>query len=329
MSARSLTGVVCLAGLLAGRAAADEPDKTTKATKATTSDPNEPQAEHPAPGSQERASSIEPKPAEAPPPGRTRFEAEPLRDGAVIAMSVGFAGLLELIIGTGEVQPQEISKNFSTDSLLAIDRAAATQTVDPYAGTYSNLAVIIAMGYAIVDPIVTGIREKNVQSAITDGFIYAQSIAVTWAVTNLAKIAVRRPRPRAYIEAEMHKDDPNYVNTQTDTALSFFSGHSSITAAIVATSTYLAFARSPDSVRPWLTLGGGTALLGVVAYGRIRSGAHFPTDVIAGIMAGAGIGILVPHFHRLATEKQRPLWIGYAPELDGPAGGVLTLSGQF
>jgi membrane-associated phospholipid phosphatase len=281
------------------------------------------------PGDSERATSIEPKPVEPPPPGRTRFEAEPVRDGAVIAIALGFGGILALVNSTGEINPQQISRTFQTDDLLPIDRGAVTQTFSSSASAWSNVGLIAAFAYAVADPIATGYRESHRQSAIVDAIIYAQSLAVTWSVTDLSKIAVRRPRPRAYQEAEANKDNPDYMNFETDTALSFFSGHASLCAAVTSTATYLAFARSPHSARPWLTLLGGTAVTTFVGYNRVRSGAHFPTDVIAGTLAGAGVGLLVPHFHRAATEKQRPVWIGYVPEGRGRVAGLLTLSGAW
>jgi len=48
-----------------------------------------------------------------------------------------------------------------------------------------------------------------------------------------------------------------------------------------------------------------------VSIERVRSGAHFPTDVIAGSIAGAGIGVVVPHLHRTEDIKQRRVWVGY------------------
>jgi undecaprenyl-diphosphatase len=95
--------------------------------------------------------------------------------------------------------------------------------------------------------------------------------------------------------------------------------------AIGATATYLAFVRSPHSPRPWITLGVATALTAFVSYERVRAGDHFPTDVIAGAMAGAAIGILVPHLHRHKDEAP-PVWIGVAP---APGGGSLSLQGLF
>ena len=111
----------------------------------------------------------------------------------------------------------------------------------------------------------------------------------------------------------------------TDLGLSFFSGHAATVAAIGATATYLAFVRSPNSPRPWITLGAATALTAFVGYERVRAGEHFPTDVIAGSMAGAAIGVLVPHLHRHQQEPP-PVWIGVSPV---PRGGSLSLQGIF
>ena len=70
----------------------------------------------------------------------------------------------------------------------------------------------------------------------------------------------------------------------------------------------------------------GTVLTAFVSYERVRSGEHFPTDVIMGSLAGAAIGVLVPHFHRHPHlhEKQLevvPQWVGFAPPSHG-AGAV-------
>src|SRR4051812_43133744 len=47
------------------------------------------------PADPERKESVEPKPALPPPPGRTKFDADPIADGAIIAVSLGFAGILD------------------------------------------------------------------------------------------------------------------------------------------------------------------------------------------------------------------------------------------
>ncbi len=258
------------------------------------------------------------------------FAVDPVGDTAVIAVGTGFAGLLDLIITTGEIRPQQISTSFDAKSLLAIDRAAVTQRVDGNAATFSNIGLGVALSYAVLDPIATGFRERDAMTGLVDGVLYVETFALTMAVTNLAKVAVRRPRPLAYTAAQQHKDDPSYSNTDTDSSLSFFSGHTSVAAALTATATYLAFARSPRSVRPWITLIAGTALTSFVGFERVRAGKHFPTDVFAGAMAGAGVGLLVPHLHRAEHEKKRAYWLGATPTTyDKTIGGVVSINGVF
>lgn len=281
---------------------------------------------HP-PTAHARRTDLEPKPALAPPP-RTTLDVDPIADGAVILVSLGFAGILDLINGTGEVRPQQISPTFDRSQLLGIDRGAVSQSVDSNANLYSNVGLVVAATYAVADPILSGLRERSAQTALVDAFMYAESISITFAMTNIVKMAVRRPRPQAYIDAEANRGNPNYSNADTDSSLSFFSGHSSITAAIGATATYLAFIRSPRTLRPWVTLILASALSTYVSVERVRAGAHFPSDVIAGSIAGAGVGVIVPHLHRSEDIKQRRVWVGFQPAPAG-SGGTAMITGVF
>jgi undecaprenyl-diphosphatase len=281
----------------------------------------------------ERRKSFEPRVAELNPQARITFQSDPIADGCIILVSVGSAGVLELINSTGEIRPQQIAPNFDPDNLIWIDRGAVKSSYDSSAALLSNMGLGLAGLFAVVDPILSGVRERNVQAGLVDAIMYAETISLTLALTNVVKMAVRRPRPIAYAEAEAHKDDPTYSNASTDSSLSFFSGHASTTGAIGATATYLAFARSPRSLRPWITLFVAGSVTTFTAVERVRAGRHFPTDVIAGAFAGAGIGVVVPHLHRTEDVQQRPVWVGFnaAPPAErGEAeGGVLTLNGLF
>lgn len=282
------------------------------------------------PKAQERKVTLVPQVAEEPEEHVT-FQSDPIADGAIIVVSLGSAGILELINSTGEIRPQQIAPDFDRNNFIWIDRAAVGQTPSKSAGSLSNLGLGVAVAYAALDPILTGLREQNVQAGLVDAIMYSETAAVTLALTNIVKMAVRRPRPQAYIDAEAHKDDPDWSNTSTDSALSFFSGHASMVGALGATATYLAFARSKGPLRPWLTLAFATSLTAFVSVERVRAGKHFPTDVIAGAFAGAGIGVVVPHLHRTAEVQQRRVWVGFSPTVERAhaQGGVLTLNGLF
>jgi membrane-associated phospholipid phosphatase len=272
------------------------------------------------------AAAEEPEPAPHFEPSQ-HFTIDPVVDGVLIVGGVGFAEVLSLILSTNEIKPNPPG---DPASLLSIDRSAVTQTIDPHAGTYSNVGLYTAYGYAALDSILAGVRDGR-RAFVVDSILYGESIAITWAFTDATKIGVRRPRPIDYVNCRGTTSDPTCDST--DLQLSFFSGHAATTATIVATASYLAFVRDGwRAPRPWITLAAGTLLTGFVSYERVRAGEHFPTDVLVGSMAGASIGVLVPHFHRRAhyhgTELEAPpLWIGYAPA--GGVGGTLTLGGNL
>jgi len=345
MKPSAALGLVAIAMIAAkpGRAQGQEskPPRTTTATLAAPNNPGSATAAQKAPVVEaqevsppkdpERKVTLEPKVAEPATRGRVTFDIDPVADISMIAVSLSFAGTLELINSTGEIRPQQIASNFNRSQLFAIDRSAVNQTPDPKAGTYSTIGLGVAIAMAATDPIMSGYREHSVQTGLADAFMYAESISFAFAMTNITKMAVRRPRPIAYIDADAHKGDLNYANNNTDSALSFFSGHAAITASIGATATYLAFARSPGRARPWLTLVAAVGLSTFVSIERVRAGAHFPTDVIAGTVVGAGVGVAVPHLHRSEDIKQRRVWVGFAPvnNRDTERGGIVSLSGVF
>jgi len=252
-----------------------------------------------------------------------RFKADPVTDIATLGISLGFGALSQAVISTGELDPQPPG---STDRLLSFDRVAVTQSADPHASTISGIGVGVAGAYALGDTIFTGFSDSR-EAALLDGLLYAESAGISFATANLVKIAVRRPRPRTYRERDQlaAQGKPYPTNPGTDSSLSFFSGHTAETAALSATATYLAFARSRTSTRGWITLFAGTLLTGFVGYERVRAAAHFPTDVLAGAAVGGGIGTLVPALHQQRTGRA-PVWIGVVRPGSGTG---LALTGLF
>jgi membrane-associated phospholipid phosphatase len=285
----------------------------------------------PRPASADPPSTVAPPPTtqNTVPPGPPglelgqHFVVDPVLDGVVVAGGAGFSVLLGLVLSSGE-----ISANLPgpTSNLLSWDRVAVTQSIDPNAGTYSNIGLYTAIGFAVLDPVVSGVRD-GWDAALVDAMIYAETASMTETFTDVTKIAVRRPRPIDYVNCPYPQPTPPKAGcTATNLNLSFFSGHAATVASIGATATYLAFVRDPDGARPWITLGASVALTGFVSYERVRSGQHFPTDVIAGSMAGAAMGIVVPHLHRHKQEAPT-VWVGAAPAPGG--GGSLTVGGSF
>ncbi|MDZ7724771.1 MAG: phosphatase PAP2 family protein [candidate division KSB1 bacterium] len=138
----------------------------------------------------------------------------------------------------------------------------------------------------------------------TLALMYAETAVLTAGVTNLTKVLVRRTRPYVYFP-----DRPIQHKLEKDARKSFFSGHTSLA---FATATYTATVTSEyltDNTQRTGVWGGCMALASSVAVCRVLGGRHFPTDVIAGALAGGLIGYVVPALHRQNGEKtaQTPL----------------------
>ena len=253
------------------------------------------------------------------------FTIDPVTDGVLIGGGGSLAGLLSLILSTGEIVP---TLPGPTSTLLSIDRLAVTQHIDPHAATYSDITLWTAVGFAVLDPFLSASRD-GWDAALVDAVMYAETISLTEALTDLTKIAVRRPRPIDYVTCPYGVKSTATAPActgNTDLQLSFFSGHAATVASIGATATYLAFERGGvRSPRGWITLVTSIGMSTFVSIERVRAGEHFPTDVIAGVFAGAMVGVLVPHLHRHIQEAP-PVWLGFTTV---PGGGSLTLGGSF
>lgn len=151
-----------------------------------------------------------------------------------------------------------------------------------------------------------------------DAVVLLEVFAVNLGLTNVVKYAVRRPRPYSY-ESESALGDVR----EDESRLSFYSGHASTAFAMAtawATIFTLRHPRARAAVPAWLAAVGLAATTAVL---RVEAGKHFWTDVIAGSLAGAAVGVLVPALHRDPAAR---LSAGLRP---GPRGALVTLAGRF
>lgn len=249
--------------------------------------------------------------ADSPPEPQTGVvEINPLVDAGLLVSGLSLGLSLELIISTGELTPQQPG---DPNKLSAIDRPFAKRH-----GTNKFEVSTVGLGaigaFMITDVVLAGVYDRG-DPWYDYTVMYLESLAMTLVLTDLIKIAVRRPRPEAYAAVRDTGED----NEGTNSALSFISGHASIAAAVSSTATYMAFARDSTPIERWSVLAGGAALTGVVGMFRVVEGKHFPTDVIAGMSVGATIGLLVPYLHRPEAGSLALL----------PTGSGLALTSQF
>lgn len=127
------------------------------------------------------------------------------------------------------------------------------------------------------------------------GLIYMETLLLNFGATNLTKSAVRRPRPFMYNPSD---EIPMSLKMKKSAQYSFFSGHTSFTAAMSFMTAKLHQDLYPGSKASPVIWGLAAAIPAFTGLQRIRGGKHFITDVLAGYAVGAAIGILVPELHR-------------------------------
>jgi membrane-associated phospholipid phosphatase len=103
----------------------------------------------------------------------------------------------------------------------------------------------------------------------------ASSTAVSYGVTELIKVLVKRRRP--FVQ------NIHIVPVYRAQSYSFPSGHTSST---IATATALSIAYPK-----WYVIGPAFLWAGSVSYSRMYLGVHYPTDVAAGALLGAGSAV--------------------------------------
>jgi len=122
--------------------------------------------------------------------------------------------------------------------------------------------------------------------------MYAETMLLNGGLTLLTKNLVLRTRPYGY-----NPGASLAAKQSRDTRKSFFSGHTSASAAgcFFAAKVWSDFHR--ESRWEPLVWGLAATLPAVTGFLRMRAGKHFFTDVATGYVVGAAIGWLVPTLH--------------------------------
>jgi len=157
-------------------------------------------------------------------------------------------------------------------------------------------------------------RKENIQAFLTDMVMYSETELVITGFTQCSKGLFKRSRPYAYntdVSLDMRKEK--------NASLSFWSGHASFAFASAVVTGYIFQKRHPGShlVKPvWIC---GISCAAVTGILRVRSGVHFPTDVLTGAAVGAFTGWFIPRLH---DEKNEHLT--FITEINGTQGiGIL------
>jgi membrane-associated phospholipid phosphatase len=128
--------------------------------------------------------------------------------------------------------------------------------------------------------------------------MYGEVLLVTGALNGIVKGIVKRTRPYAYSD-----ETPIDKRTTSEARVSFYSGHTSVTAAISFFMANVFTTYITDNTARILIWSAAALYPAVTGYLRVSSSNHFPTDVIVGYAVGAGIGFLIPELHKVQKEN--------------------------
>jgi membrane-associated phospholipid phosphatase len=167
------------------------------------------------------------------------------------------------------IQLNTYSQNADIDLLKQIN-LYRNRSLDGSFRLITNSAAPISFGTPVI---MCGLGLLKHDSVLFRNSIYvAASVAVTVIIANIAKYSINRPRPfeiYPFIEKESAGGSP-----------SFPSGHTSEAFAL-ATSVSLTYPK-------WYVVAPSFLWAGAVGYSRMDLGVHYPSDVLAGAVIGAG-----------------------------------------
>lgn len=158
---------------------------------------------------------------------------------------------------------------------------------------WEKVGDIATAGTILFGPLVLTLRQ-GVRDGLHDSLVIGEAVLLSSALQVLSSYSVPRARPRAY----GGEDVPLEERTNANAARSFFSGHTAdAVASVVATTRTLQ--KLGYTQLAGYVLGFGIAGSTLAGIGRVMSGGHFPSDVLAGGAVGAGFGLLMPYLHSM------------------------------
>jgi undecaprenyl-diphosphatase len=166
---------------------------------------------------------------------------------------------------------------------LAI-HAHASQALDEVMRTVSALGAVPHILGVISLVAIWAMRRRFERAA----FIVVANYVVVDATNLILKVAFSRERPVLFPEAELQ-----------DT-YSFPSGHAMVSTAVYGVIAAIAVVLLPR--RRGLIIAGATLLVLAIGFSRVYLGAHWPSDVIAGV--GAGVPFIVVGAHVIGQPRK-------------------------
>ncbi len=223
------------------------------------------------------------------------------------------AGLGLSVLGLSLIQNKD---DLTDEQAIAKSRNDVPAFDRGNAGFYSpkdNDASYIPFFTGFAMPLVMVVADKTErQQAGKIIVMYTESLAITSTLYTITAGSVNRSRPLVYPDKNGNYRADLTKRESKNSQRSFYAGHTAATASASFFAAKVFSDLNPDSkFKPviWVI---AAALPAVTAYYRYEAGEHFLSDNILGYAIGAGVGILVPQFHKTHKNFQR---VSFAPAI--------------
>ena len=218
-----------------------------------------------------------------------RREATLLGAGAVTSITA------HLVEGRIEGLSDEQALLLRPRQVNAFDRGATRQFNDNFRTLSDDV-----LRSSLALPLLTLAARQTRRKPLVVGLLLAETMLLNDGITKGSKVIVRRNRPLTY-----NGDFDLGARTTTNARQSFISGHTSNTAALSFFTAKVFHDLYPASKWRPLVWGAAALVPALTGYSRYRAGKHFPTDILAGYAVGAGLGILIPQWHKRPGRRLR------------------------
>ncbi len=223
-----------------------------------------------------------------------RYALSPGKD--ISLLGAGVVGTTASILLRNKHKPltaEDLGKLNASD-IFAIDQSAAS-----YYGRGARIASDVLLTTSYIFPLTTLFIEDVRSEANIIGIMLAETVLINEALTGVTKALVRRPRPFTY-----NQDVPENIRTGKQSTFSFFSGHTSYTAALSFFTAKVISDNTDNHTLKVVAWTGAAIWPAATGFFRYKAGVHFPTDVITGYIVGATVGYIVPQLHKKKEKTQ-------------------------
>ncbi|MBI5914958.1 MAG: phosphatase PAP2 family protein [Bacteroidetes bacterium] len=216
-------------------------------------------------------------------------------DVPVLVASAGLNAVSFLSIRNLGSRSEADLAGLSMEHLIGLDKKA----IDNHSAFAADASNWTAGGSMLLP--LTLMADKNIRDeAAKISVLLSETVLITNGLTLATKRIVLRDRPYVFNPGVSLEE-----KLSVESRLSFFSGHTSMSAAMSFFTAKVWSDYHPDSKWKPVVWTAAATVPAITGYLRFKAGKHYFTDVAAGYAVGALVGYFVPHFHKVDRSARR------------------------